>query len=58
MGLPAVMSCDGDQIKVSFCPVPSAEVQEEILSASVSNSTNAGSKSTTKESGKRLKFGP
>ena len=53
-----VMSHDGNQIKVSFCPVPSAEVQEEILSASVSNNTNAESKSTTKESGKSSKFGP
>ena len=38
-----VMSHDGNQIKVSFCPVPSSEVQEEILSASISNSTTGTS---------------
>ena len=54
------MSHEGDQIKVGFCPVPSLEVWEEILSASVSNATNSGNsnKSTTKEPGKRSKFGP
>ena len=40
--------------------MPSLEVQEEILSASVSNTTDTSdsSKSTTKESGERSKFGP
>ena len=55
-----VMSHDGNQIKVSFCPVPSLEVQEEILSASISNTTETSdsNKSFTKESGERSKFGP
>ena len=56
-----VMSHDGNQIKVSFCPIPSSEVQEEILSASISNSTTDTSdttKSVKKESGERSKFGP
>ena len=54
------MSHEGNQIKVAFCPVPSPEVQEEILSASVSNTMDTGdsSKSPTKESGERSKFGP
>ena len=55
-----VMSHEGNQIKVSFCPVPSLEVQEEIFLASVSNTTDTSdsNKSTTKESGERSKFGP
>ena len=55
-----VMSHEGNQIKVGFCPVPLPEVQEEVLSASVSNETNSGNsnKSTAKESGERSKFGP
>ena len=55
-----LMSHEGNQIKVGFCPVPSLEGQEEILSASVSNATDTSdsNKSTTKESGERSKFGP
>ena len=56
-----MMSHDGNQIKVSFCPIPSSEVQEEIILVSVSNTntgTNDTTESTTKESGKRSKFGP
>ena len=57
------MSHDGNQIKVSFCPVPSQEIHEEILSASINNTTdtddsNKSNKSAKKESGKRSKFGP
>ena len=55
------MSCDGDQNKVSFCPVPSSEVQEEIIMANVSSTntrTDNTTELTTKESGKRLTFGP
>ena len=29
-----IMSHDGDNIKVSFCPVPTPEVQAEIMAAS------------------------
>ena len=51
-----IMSHDGNDIKVSFCPVPSPEVQAEILSNSV---TNAEPGIPNKdEQGKRLKFGP
>ena len=57
-----VMSHDGNHIKVSFCPIPSLDVQEEILSAIISNNTNTGTsdttKSTTKEACERSKFGP
>ena len=57
------MSHEGNQIKVSFCPVPSPEVQKEILSASVGNTNNTtdtgdSNKSSTKESGERSRFGP
>ena len=33
----SIMSRDGDDIKVSFCPLPSSEVQAEILSQGVSS---------------------
>ena len=50
------LSHKGNEVKVTFHPVPFSEVQEEILSASVSNS--AQSNSDSEEQGKRLKFGP
>ena len=59
----SVMSHDGDQVQVSFCPVPTPEVQADILSSGVinndpsSNSSNSNV-STTKESGEWPKFGP
>ena len=34
-----VMSHGGNNIKVSFCPVPTPEVQAEILATSVSDNT-------------------
>ena len=52
-----IMSHEGNEIKISFCPVPTPEVQEEIFSSSVTNSSDS-SKSDTKEQGKRSKFGP
>ena len=57
------MSCDGDQVQVSFCPVPTPEVQEEVLSFGVSDtelSSNTGVTDMTKreEQGERPKFGP
>ena len=54
----SAMSHEGNQIKVCFGPVPSPEVQEEVLFASVSNETNSGdsNKPTAKESGERSKF--
>ena len=33
----STMSRDGDQVQVSFCPVPKPEVQEEVLSFGVSD---------------------
>ena len=33
----STMSHDGDQVQVSFCPVPTPEVQEEVLSFGVSD---------------------
>ena len=49
--------CDGDNIKVSFCPAPSLEVQAEIMSASVTDSSG-NTKPDKSEQGKRSKFGP
>ena len=50
------MSHDGNNIKVSFCPAPSPEVQAEIMSASVPN-TDENTKQEKQEQGKRSKFG-
>ena len=50
------MSSEGSDIKVSFCPMPSSEVQAEILSQGVS-STEPGTTNQPEE-GKRPKFGP
>ena len=52
-----MMSLDGNDIKISFCPTPSLDVQIEILSASVSNSGDTTKKDKS-EQGKRSKFGP
>ena len=53
------MSHDGSNIKVSFCPVPTPEVQAEILVTSVTNAeTPAPDKTDKKEQGERSKFGP
>ena len=58
------MSHDGNNIKVSFCPVPTPEVQAEIMAASVTENTKTKTNKTTlnesqnKEQGKRPKFGP
>ena len=53
----SMMSCDGDNIKVSFCPPPSPEVQAEIMLASVTDS-GGNTKPNKVEQGKRSKFGP
>ena len=59
-----VMSHDGNNIKVSFCPVPTPEVQAEIMAASVTDDTKTKTDNTTpnktkrEEQGKRPKFGP
>ena len=54
------LSCNGNEVKVSFHPMPTPEVQEEILSQSVSQVSNEDSKdqSGTKEGGEKSKFGP
>ena len=54
------LSCDGNEVKVSFHPMPMLEVQEEILSQSVSQASNEDAKdqSGTKEGGEKSKFGP
>ena len=49
------LSHEGDKVKVTFHPVPSSEVQEEILSSAIDNS-QLDSDST--EQGERCMFGP
>ena len=57
-----VKSHDGNQVQVSFCPVPMLEVQAEIFSSGVNAdpSPNSGNPnvSVEKESGEKPKFGP
>ena len=50
------MSHDCNNIKISFCPVPSTEVQTEIVAVSVTNA-EPGIPEKTNEGGERLKFG-
>ena len=54
------LSHNGNEVKVPFHPMPMPEVQEEILSQSVSQISNEDSKdqSGTKEGGEKSKFGP
>ena len=52
----SIMSHDGSDIKVSFCPMSSTEVQAEILSQGVSNTEP--DTTNQHEEGKRPKFGP
>ena len=59
----STMSHDGNQVQVSFCPVPTPDVQADVLSVSVTKTelhSKAGETVTTKggEQGKRPKFGP
>ena len=59
----STMSRDGNQVQVSFCPVHTLEVQEEVLSFGVAenkSSSNAGTMNTSsrEEQGERPKFGP
>ena len=59
----STMSHEGDQVQVSFCPVPTPEVQADVLSVGVTKAelpSNAGEIVTTnrEEQGKRPKFGP
>ena len=54
------LSHDGNEVKVTFHPTPMLEVQEEILSQSVSQVSEEDSKdqSGTKEGGEKSEFGP
>ena len=54
----SIMSHDGDSIKVSFCPLPSSEVQAEILSQVVSVTVTDTGTENRHEGGERPKFGP
>ena len=53
------MSRDGNEVQVSFCPVPTPDVQADVLSVSVTKTeSKAGESVTTKggEQGGRPKF--
>ena len=53
-----VMSHNGSNIKVSFCPVPTPEVQAEILVTSVTHAeTPAPDETNKREQGERSTFG-
>ena len=52
-----IMSHEGNEIKISFCPAPMPEVQAEMFSSSVTNSGDSN-KSKSIEQGKKSKFGP
>ena len=54
------LSHDGNEVKVTFHPIPTSHIQEEIMSQSVSQGSGNESegKSRTKEGGKKPKFGP
>ena len=54
----SIMSCDGNNINVSFCPLPSSEVQAEILSQGVSSMVTDTGTEKRHEGGERPKFGP
>ena len=51
------MSRDGNKINISFCPVPSTEIQAEIAAVSVMKAEPGKKLETTHEGGKRPKFG-
>ena len=47
------MSCNGNKINISFCPVPSTEVQAEIVAVSVTKAEPGKKLETTHEGGER-----
>ena len=51
------LSCKGDEVKVTFHPLTSMEVQEEILSSAINNSNSSQTDSISKEQGERSKLG-
>ena len=54
-----ILSHDGKDIKVSFCPIPPSEVQEDIFtdSTSVTTTDNQDTVKPAKDSGEKPKFG-
>ena len=54
-----ILSHDGKDVNISFCPVPTPEVQEEIFLASTSVAQTGDSNQTnqTKDQGEKPKFG-
>ena len=54
----SIMFCDGDNVKVGFCPVPTLEVQNQILTAGIEAKADDKPDLTQKETGKKPKFGP
>ena len=57
----STMSHDGGEVQVSFCPVPTPDVQADVLSVGVTETeTKAGETAMTNggEQGERPKFGP
>ena len=55
------MSRDGSEVQVSFCPVPTPDVQADVLSVDTTKTEmKAGEMEMTKgeEQGERPKFGP
>ena len=58
--LQSFLSHNGDEVKVTFHPIPTLDVQEEILSQSVNQGSGNKSegKSGAKEGGEKAKFGP
>ena len=52
------LSHKGNEVKVTFHPIPTPEVQEEILSSAVNNTNKSDQSSKSEEQGERPKFGP
>ena len=50
------MSCDGNKINITFCPVPSTEVQAEIAAVSVTKAEPGKKLEMTHDGGERPKF--
>ena len=52
------LSCEGNEVKVTFHPIPNPEVQEEIISSAVNNTNKSDQSSKSEDKGERPKFGP
>ena len=53
-----ILSCDGKNIKASFCQVPPPEVQEDVFTHNVMSSENPDAVHDKGTSGEKPKFGP